>query len=110
MQLSGQNFMSHEEAEMNENLESISQRGGTRGRGEKWRIHNPRDESLGLSNKTPLNDRYFSQPDLIGGDLGDGPTGQDRSRSSGNLVRGKLENNLSTGNVFIVLMLILLTH
>ena len=84
--------MSHEEAEMNENLESISQRGGTRGRGEKWRIHNPRDESLGLSNKTPLNDRYFSQPDLIGGDLGDGPTGQDRSRSSGNLVRGKLEN------------------
>ena len=80
--------MSHEESEMNENLESISQRGGTRGRGgEKWRSN--RDESLGLSNKTALNDRYFSQPDLIGGDLGDGHPGQDRSRSSGNLVRGK---------------------
>lgn len=75
--------MSHEEAE---NLDSISQRGGTRGRGEKWR--SSRDEALGLSNKTPLNDRYFSQPDLIGGEL-EGHTGQDRSRSSGNLVRGK---------------------
>ena len=79
--------MSHEEAEINENLDSISQRGGTRGRGEKWR--SGRDDTLGLSNKTPLNDRYFSQPDLIGGDIGEGPTGQDRSRSSGNLVRGK---------------------
>ena len=58
--------MSHEEAEMNENLESISQRGGTRGRGDKWRIHG--EDNLGLSNKTPLNDRYFSQPDLIGGE------------------------------------------
>jgi myosin-15 len=81
-------FMSHEEADMNENLDSISQRGGTRGRGEKWR--SSRDETLGLSNKTPLNDRYFSQPDLIGGELEEGPTGQDRSRSSGNLVRGNI--------------------
>ena len=36
-----------------DNLESISQRGG------RW-------DDVGLSVKTPLNDRYFSQPDLPG--------------------------------------------
>ena len=73
---------------MNENLESISQRGGTQG---GRRSGGGGDDSFGLSSKTPLNDRYFSQPDLIGADDRDhGDNRNDRSRSSGNLVRGKL--------------------
>ena len=53
-----------------DNLESISQRGG------RW-------EDVGLSVKTPLNDRYFSQPDLGDADA----TGRrgERSKSQGNL-------------------------
>ncbi len=48
------------------------------GRLERW-------DNIGLS-KTPLNDRYFSQPDL-GGAVAS-PGYEDRARSSGNLKSG----------------------
>ena len=64
-------------------MESISQRGGTR---DKW-------DDIGLS-KTPLNERYFSQPDLA--DKADGEGGRaaleedDRRRFSESRARSQV--------------------
>ena len=66
-----------EQASRSKSLDNLANQFGLSGSklNKRYQIDVPQEQDLGLSTKSPLNDRYFSQPDLL----------TNRQRSSSNL-------------------------